>query len=95
MTVHKLSAGDSYTYMTRQVGSADQVHVAGADLAGYCSRASGFSAGLLCQSNFRYCRFEAYIGLHPEWPTIRQRLDDKGTDLETAAIAIEWGFGVP
>lgn len=35
MTVHKLSAGDGYTYLTRQVASADDLRVAGQDLAGY------------------------------------------------------------
>lgn len=35
MTVHKLSAGDGYTYLTRQVASADELRVAGEDLAGY------------------------------------------------------------
>ena len=35
MTVHKLSAGDGYTYLTRQVASADQQRSAGQDLAGY------------------------------------------------------------
>ncbi|MBA2507382.1 MAG: relaxase domain-containing protein [Nocardioidaceae bacterium] len=36
MTVHKLSAGDGYRYLTRQVASADQRR-GGAGLAGYYS----------------------------------------------------------
>jgi conjugative relaxase-like TrwC/TraI family protein len=35
MTVHKLSAGDGYTYLTRQVASGDRQRKAGEDLAGY------------------------------------------------------------
>jgi conjugative relaxase-like TrwC/TraI family protein len=35
MTVHKLSAGDGYTYLTRQVSSGDRQRRAGEDLAGY------------------------------------------------------------
>jgi hypothetical protein len=35
MTVHKLSAGDGYTYLTRQVASADQQRPAGQGLADY------------------------------------------------------------
>lgn len=34
MTIHKLTAGDGYTYLTRQVASADERR-AGQDLAGY------------------------------------------------------------
>jgi hypothetical protein len=37
MTVHKLSAGDGYTYLTRQVASADQRRPAGQSLADYYS----------------------------------------------------------
>jgi len=29
MTVHKLSAGDGYTYLTRQVASADEIRAPG------------------------------------------------------------------
>ena len=35
MTVHKLSAGDGYTYLTRQVASADEVRAPGQSLADY------------------------------------------------------------
>jgi len=35
MTVHKLSAGDGYTYLTRQVASADQQRETGQGLADY------------------------------------------------------------
>src|SRR3954452_1820452 len=35
MTVHKLSAGDGYTYLTRQVASADERRPAGQSLAEY------------------------------------------------------------
>src|SRR5690349_15618905 len=35
MTVHVLHAGDGYTYLTRQVASADQLRVRGQDLADY------------------------------------------------------------
>lgn len=35
MTVHKLSAGDGYTYLTRQVASADERRAAGQSLAEY------------------------------------------------------------
>src|SRR5688572_17850834 len=35
MTVHKLTAGDGYTYLTRQVASADEYRAAGQSLADY------------------------------------------------------------
>jgi len=35
MTVHKLTAGDGYTYLTRQVASADEHRTAGQSLADY------------------------------------------------------------
>src|SRR3954452_12416183 len=35
MTVHKLSAGDGYTYLTRQVASADERRSPGQSLADY------------------------------------------------------------
>jgi conjugative relaxase-like TrwC/TraI family protein len=35
MTVHKLSAGDGYTYYTREVASADELRVAGRELGDY------------------------------------------------------------
>jgi conjugative relaxase-like TrwC/TraI family protein len=35
MTVHKLSAGDGYTYLTRQVASGDEPRAAGQSLADY------------------------------------------------------------
>ena len=35
MTVHKLTAGDGYTYLTRQVASADQKRTAGQSLSDY------------------------------------------------------------
>ena len=35
MTVHKLSAGDGYTYLTRQVASADEPRRSGETLANY------------------------------------------------------------
>src|SRR3954453_7637526 len=35
MTVHKLSAGDGYTYLTRQVAAGDVPLPAGQSLAGY------------------------------------------------------------
>jgi conjugative relaxase-like TrwC/TraI family protein len=35
MTVHKLSAGDGYTYLTRQVAAGDHARRAGEGLAGY------------------------------------------------------------
>ena len=35
MTLHKLTSGDGYTYLTRQVASADQRRVPGQGLAAY------------------------------------------------------------
>ena len=35
MTVHKLTAGDGYTYLTRQVASMDEPRAAGQSLADY------------------------------------------------------------
>jgi len=37
MTLHKLSAGDGYTYLTRQVASANELRPAGQALADYYS----------------------------------------------------------
>jgi hypothetical protein len=35
MTIHKLTAGDGYTYLTRQVAGGDVVREPGQDAAGY------------------------------------------------------------
>ena len=35
MTIHKLTAGDGYTYLTRQVAGGDVPREAGQDAAGY------------------------------------------------------------
>ena len=35
MTVHKLTAGDGYTYLTRQVASMDEPRLPGQSLADY------------------------------------------------------------
>ena len=35
MTVHKLTAGDGYTYLTRQVASMDEPRATGQSLADY------------------------------------------------------------
>jgi hypothetical protein len=35
MTLHKLTAGDGYTYLTRQVASADEQRAPGQSLADY------------------------------------------------------------
>src|SRR5262245_32199100 len=35
MTMHKLTAGDGYTYLTRQVASADELRPSGQSLAAY------------------------------------------------------------
>ena len=35
MTLHKLTAGDGYTYLTRQVASADEPRAAGQSRADY------------------------------------------------------------
>jgi len=35
MTIHKLTAGDGYTYLTRQVAGGDVTRESGQDAAGY------------------------------------------------------------
>ena len=45
MTIHKVSAGDGYDYLTRQVARGDQDPVKGQDLAGYYT-ASGEPPGI-------------------------------------------------
>src|SRR5262245_51876527 len=45
MTVHKLSAADGYTYLTRQVASADERRLVGQSLADYYA-ARGNPAGV-------------------------------------------------
>ena len=38
MTLHKLTAGDGYTYLTRQVAAADATNRGYSDLAAYYNR---------------------------------------------------------
>ncbi len=93
MTIHKLTAGDGYTYLTRQVASADTQR-AGQDLAGYYTatgtppgrwlgagaRAAGIS-GLVSETQMR-ALFGA--GLHPDADAIITALTAAGATSEEA-----------
>ncbi len=89
MTVHKLSAGDGYTYLTRQVASGDRRRRAGEDLAGYYTQ-TGNPPGRWMGSGVAALGVSGAVaepqmvalfgkGIHPD--------ADRITDLECAAGA--------
>ncbi|HWL97360.1 MAG TPA: MobF family relaxase [Nocardioidaceae bacterium] len=91
MTVHKLSAGDGYTYLTRQVASGDRQRRAGEDLAGYYAE-TGNPPGRWLGSGITALGVSGEVsepqmvalfgqGIHPD--------ADRITDLEHAAGADE------
>ena len=76
MTIHKVSAGDGYDYLTRQVARGDQDPVKGQDLAGYYT-ASGEPPGIWAGRGCRDLRVSGVVrddqmqslfgeGLHPD-----------------------------
>src|SRR4051794_24129040 len=100
MTLHKLSAGDGYTYLTRQVASAD-ARRAGQGLAGYYAgsgtppgRWAGAGtvdldlAGEVSEAQMR-AMFGA--GLHPNAAGIRARLAATGAGAARIERAVRLG----
>ena len=91
MTVHKLSAGEGYTYLTRQVSSGDRRRRAGEELADYYTE-TGNPPGRWMGSGIAALRVSGEVaepqmvalfgqGLHPD--------TDRIADLERAAGADE------
>jgi conjugative relaxase-like TrwC/TraI family protein len=88
--LHKLSAGDGYSYLTRQVASADEHRAAGQDLAGYYTatgnppgRWAGAGAAVLGVSGeVSEPQMLALFGkgLHPDSEKIVARLVADGVD---------------
>jgi len=93
MTIHKLSAGDGYTYLTRQVASADERR-AGQDLAGYYTatgtppgRWTGAGAAHLgVRGEVTEAQMQALFGagLHPDAEDIVTALTAAGAAPEEA-----------
>jgi conjugative relaxase-like TrwC/TraI family protein len=93
MTIHKLTAGDGYTYLTRQVASADERR-AGQDLAGYYTAtgtppgrwtgAGAAHAGVTGQVSERQMRALFGSGLHPDADAIVGALTAAGATNEEA-----------
>src|SRR4051812_29748367 len=104
MTLHKLSAGDGYTYLTRQVASAD-ARRAGQGLAGYYAGSgtptgvwagAGASdlgvAGMVSEAQMR-ALFGA--GRHPNEANIGARLAEDGASAAEIERAVRLGSAYP
>ena len=105
MTVHKLSAGDGYTYLTRQVASHDVCRERGEELAGYYTASgnppgrwvgSGAAelgvAGVVSEAQMK-ALFGA--GLHPDAERIVADLLAAGADLDQVGAAVRLGRRYP
>jgi hypothetical protein len=93
MTIHKLSARDGYTYLTRQVASADEQR-AGQDLAGYYT-ATGTPPGRWTGAGAAHLGVRGEVtetqmralfgtGLHPDADAIITALTAAGATPEPA-----------
>src|SRR3954454_11002434 len=100
MTLHKLSAGDGYTYLTRQVASAD-ARRAGQGLAEYYASsgtppgvwAGAGAADLGVNGMVSEVQMRALFGAaqHPDEAAIRARLAAAGATSAEADRAVRLG----
>ena len=104
MTIHKLSAGDGYSYLTRQVASADASR-GGADLAGYYA-ATGTPPGRWVGAGAAHLGVRGQVaegqmralfgaGLHPEADAIVSALTAAGATPEEASRHARLGRPFP
>jgi len=104
MTIHKLTAGDGYTYLTRQVASADERR-AGQNLAGYYTatgtppgRWTGTGAAHLgVRGEVTETQMQAVFGagLHPDADAILSALTAAGATVEEARACARLGRPFP
>ncbi|KAA1418134.1 relaxase domain-containing protein [Mumia zhuanghuii] len=105
MTLHKLHAGDGYTYLTRQVASGDVYRSAGQDLVAYYT-ASGNPPGrwigagaadLAISGTVREDQMRSLYGagLHPDAEQIIALEVTNGADSDDARRATQFGRAFP
>ena len=105
MTLHKLHAGDGYTYLTRQVAAGDEGRSPGQQLADYYT-ASGNPPGrwvgagaadLEVTGRVREEQMRALFGrgMHPDAEQIVALEVAAGTSTEDAARAVKLGRAFP
>jgi conjugative relaxase-like TrwC/TraI family protein len=105
MTVHKLSAGDGYTYLTRQVASADQQLERGQALADYYTATGnppgrwmgGGAADLGVTGQVHEAQMKALFGRgeHPNADAIAAQLAVVGAPEEVVRQAVRLGRRYP
>jgi conjugative relaxase-like TrwC/TraI family protein len=104
MTIHKLTAGDGYTYLTRQVASADERR-AGQALAGYYTAtgtppgrwlgAGAADLGVRGEVSEAQMRALFGAGLHPDADAITTALTEAGATAEEARAHARLGRAFP
>ena len=105
MTLHKLHAGDGYTYLTRQVAAGDEHRSPGQQLTDYYL-ASGNPPGRWMGSGAADVGISGTVredqmrslfgrGLHPDAEQIVALEQAAGTPTETAAQAMKLGRAFP
>ena len=106
MTLHKLTAGDGYTYLTRQVATVDSTERGYSSLGDYYA-AKGEAAGVWIGAQATEMGLAGTAvteqqmknlfgeGLHPDADTIAQELIDAGVSAKKAAQAGKIGQKFP
>ncbi len=101
MTVHKLSAGDGYTYLTNQVASQDTLRGPGQDLADYYL-ATGAPPGRWTGAGARDLGVDGPVseqqmqalfgqGVHPDWDQIVASYVAAGRPASSGELAARLG----
>ncbi|KRE28257.1 MobF family relaxase [Agromyces sp. Soil535] len=101
MTVHPLHAGDGYTYLTRQVASADHTRTRGQDLTDYYT-VDGNPPGIWVGSGTEILDIDGRVdesqmralfgeGLHPNADKLQAQLMAEGATAEDALKATRLG----
>lgn len=100
-TLHKLSAGDGYTYLTRQVAAADSTERGYSSLGDYYS-AKGEAPGAWAGAGLKTLGTSGQVteqqmlnlfgqGMHPDAEKIRDAARAAGADIKTAEAATNLG----
>src|SRR6476659_8718889 len=105
MTLHKLTAGDGYTYLTRQVAAADSTERGYSSLGDYYA-AKGESPGRWTGRGLeslgttgvvseKQMRNLFGMGIHPDAERIQADLVGRGSSVPAAAAAARLGATFP
>jgi len=84
MTTHKITAGDGYTYLTRQVAAGDSSPQRGKSAAEYYTETGNPPGRWISGLVVRFRRLRAYRQLRPLWQALYER--DPGIALDAPRV---------